>query len=109
FKADEQGVSLAELSRRLAMSRPTVLRTARTLARSGYLVQREDSRWRLGPAAGLLGVKYQTSFDVGNLIDGVLRYLGTFTGESVALFVKEDGGRTCIARVDRPSLQRHHI
>lgn len=53
-------MSLAELSRRLGMGKPTLLRTARTLARSGYLVQMEDRRWRLGPAAGWLGVRYQT-------------------------------------------------
>jgi DNA-binding IclR family transcriptional regulator len=109
FGASEQGLSLSELSRRLGMGKPTVLRTARTLARSGYLVQSDDSRWRLGPAAGSLGVRYQTSFDVNNVIDSVLRRLAKVTRETVALFVAEGGGRTCVARVDRPSLERHHI
>jgi DNA-binding IclR family transcriptional regulator len=109
FGANEQGLSLAELARRLDMGKPTVLRTARTLERAGYLVQMEDSRWRLGPSAGWLGVRYQTSFDVGNLIDLVLRRLAGATHETAALYVVEGAGRACVARVDRPSLTRHHI
>jgi DNA-binding IclR family transcriptional regulator len=109
FRPDEECLALSELARRLGMGKTTVLRTARTLARSGYLVQLEDSRWRLGPAAGWLGVRYQTSFDVSNVIDSTLRQLASTTGETTALFVLEEGGRTCVARVDRPSLERHHI
>jgi len=109
FGAHEQGMSLAELSRRLDMGKPTLLRTARTLARSGYLVQMEDRRWRLGPAAGWLGVRYQTSFDANDAIDHVLRRLAGSTRESAALFVIDGSSRTCVARVDRPSLTRHHI
>jgi DNA-binding IclR family transcriptional regulator len=109
FLPHEQGVRLSELSRRLGMDKSTLLRTARTLARSGYLTQLEDSRWRLGPAAGSIGVRYQTSFDIGNDIDVVLRRLASGTDETAAFFVLEGDARTCIARVDRPSLERHHI
>ena len=109
FHADEQGLSLAELSRRLQMEKSTLLRTARTLARSGYLAQIEDGRWRLGPACGVLGVRYQTSFDARDIIDSALRRLAARCGETAALFVPEDNGRTCVARVDKPSLDRHHI
>ncbi len=109
FRPDEQSVSLSELSRRLGMGKTTVLRTARTLARSGYLSQLGDSRWRLGPAAGWIGVRYQTSFDIKNVIDSVLRKLARETAETAAFFVMEGDGRTCVARVDRPSLERLHI
>jgi DNA-binding IclR family transcriptional regulator len=109
FHAHEQGVSLAELSRRVGMEKTTVLRTARTLARSGYLTQIDDGRWRLGPAAGWLGVRYQTAFDVSDVIDSVLRRLTAATGETTALFVREGSSRTCIARVERPSLKRAYI
>ncbi len=109
FGAHEQGMSLAELSRRLGLGKPGVLRTARTLARAGYLVQMDDRRWRLGPAAGWLGVRYQTSFDANDAIDLVLRRLAGSTRESAALFVIEGNTRTCVARVDRPSLVRQYI
>lgn len=47
FEVNEQTVSLTELSQRLNMLKTTVLRTARTLARSAYLAQTEEGRWRL--------------------------------------------------------------
>src|SRR5690606_28348568 len=97
------------LSRRVGMRKTTVLRTARTLARSGYLAQWEDGRWRLGPAAGWLGVRYQTAFDARDIIESVLRALTDNTGETTALFVREANSRTCVARVERPSLERHFI
>lgn len=109
FEVNEQTVSLSELSRRLNMGKSTVLRTARTLGRSGYLVQTDDGRWRLGPAAGWLGVRYQTSFDVDNVIDSLLRHLSNVTGETAAFFVREGHSRTCVARVDRTSLARIHV
>src|SRR5690606_909473 len=100
---------LSELSRRLSMGKSTVLRTARTLAAAGYLAQTQDGRWRLGPAAGWLGVRYQTSFDVNNVIDGLLRQLHAQTGETGAFFVREGNWRTCVARVDRLSMERVHL
>jgi DNA-binding IclR family transcriptional regulator len=109
FEINEQTLSLSELSRRLNMGKSTVLRTARTLGRSGYLVQTDDARWRLGPAAGWLGVRYQTSFDVDNVIDSLLRHLSNATGETAAFFVREGHSRTCVARVDRTSLARIHV
>jgi DNA-binding IclR family transcriptional regulator len=109
FVVNEHTVSLTELSRRLGMQKSTVLRTARTLARSDYLTQTENGRWRLGPAAGWLGVRYQTSFDVDNIIDSLLRKLSVETGETAAFFVREGDLRTCVARVDRVSLQRVHL
>lgn len=109
FAVNEQTVSLTELSQRLAMDKSTLLRTARTLARSGYLAQTADGRWRLGPAAGWLGVRYQTSFDVDNVIDSILRHLSDVSGETAAFFVREGQARTCVARVDRTSLSRIHV
>ncbi len=109
FHVDEQTVSLSELSRRLGMGKSTVLRTARTLASAGYLAQTEDGRWRLGPAAGWLGLRYQTSFDVNNVIDALLRRLHGVTGETAAFFVREGNWRSCVARVDRLSMARVHV
>ncbi len=109
FGTHEHGLTLAELARRLDMEKSTVLRTARTLEQAGYLVQREDSRWRLGPASGWLGVRYQTAFDLGDSVDTVLRWLSDTTGETTALFVHEGRMRTCVARVEKASLVRQHI
>jgi DNA-binding IclR family transcriptional regulator len=81
FALGESHLSLAELSRRCGLHKTTVLRLARTLARSGYMVQREDGEWRLGPSSGWLGARYQAGFDVQNVLEPALRELTQLSGE----------------------------
>src|SRR3569832_2438617 len=57
FEVGEHSLTLAELSRRSNMHKTTVLRLARTLALSNYMVQTEDGQWRLGAAAGGRGAR----------------------------------------------------
>ena len=109
FKVDESQLSLAELSRRTSMHKTTVLRLARTLALSDYMVQCEDGEWRLGPAAGWLGMRYQSGFDVNNVVEPTLRALSQLTGESASFYVREGDIRACISRVEGPQSVRHHV
>lgn len=110
FHVDDAFVSLAEISRRTNIHKTTVLRLARTLAEGRYLVQRqEDGAWRLGPAAGWLGARYQASFDVNNAIEPALLELTKKTNESTSFFVREGNIRTCLFRVEGPQSIRHHI
>lgn len=108
FALGESRLSLAELSRRCQLHKTTVLRLARTLAQAGYMVQREDGDWRLGPSAGWLGARYQSSFDVQNVLEPALRELTRITGESAAFYVREGAVRTCLVRVEGPQALRHH-
>jgi len=108
FALGESHLSLAVLSRRCALHKTTVLRLARTLAQSGFMVQREDGDWRLGPAAGWLGARYQAGFDVQNVLEPALRELTQATGESAAFYVREGNVRTCLVRVEGPQALRHH-
>ncbi|MFC5521378.1 IclR family transcriptional regulator [Polaromonas jejuensis] len=108
FALGESHLSLAELSRRCGLHKTTVLRLARTLALSGYMVQRDDGEWRLGPAAGWLGARYQAGFDVQNVLEPALRELTQASGESAAFYVREGNVRTCLVRVEGPQALRHH-
>lgn len=108
FALGDAQLSLAELSRRCVMHKTTVLRIARTLAMHGYMVQRDDGEWRLGPAAGWLGARYQSGFDMQNVIEPMLRDLTRLTGESAAFYVREGDFRTCLVRVEGPHPLRHH-
>lgn len=108
FALGESHLALAELSRRSRLHKTTVLRLARTLAQSGYMVQREDGDWRLGPAAGWLGARYQAGFDVQNVLEPALRELSQASGESAAFYVREGAVRTCLVRVEGPQALRHH-
>lgn len=109
FSVGEASLSLAELSRRSGMHKTTALRLARTLALSGYMVQREDGEWRLGPATGWLGARYQAGFDVNNVVEPTLRRLSQVTGESGSFYVREGDIRACIARVEGLQAVRHHV
>ena len=109
FEVGESSLSLAELSRRTDMHKTTVLRLARTLAQSRYMVQTEDGQWRLGPATGWLGARYQAGFDVNRVVEPALHQLVKETGESASFYVREGDIRACVARVEGPQSLRHHV
>jgi len=109
FQVGESALSLAELSRRAGMHKTTALRLARTLALSQYMVQTEDGQWRLGPAAGWLGARYQAGFDVNNVVEPALHQLVKETGESASFYVREGDIRSCVARVEGPQSVRHNV
>lgn len=109
FEVGESSLSLAELSRRGGMHKTTVLRLARTLAQSNYMVQTDDGQWRLGPAAGWLGARYQAGFDVNNVVEPALHELVKLTGESASFYVREGDIRSCVARVEGPQSVRHNV
>lgn len=109
FEVGESALSLAELSRRCGMHKTTALRLARTLALSQYMVQTEDGQWRLGPAAGWLGARYQAGFDVNNVVEPALHELVKQTGESASFYVREGDMRSCVARVEGPRSVRHNV
>lgn len=109
FAIGEAALSLAELSRRAGMHKTTALRLARTLALSNYMVQTEDGQWRLGPAAGWLGARYQAGFDVNNAVEPTLHELVKETGESASFYVREGDIRSCVARVEGPHSVRHNV
>lgn len=109
FRIGEPELALAELSRRTGLHNTTVLRLARTLARSGFMVQGEGGQWRLGPAAGWLGARYQAGFDINDVVEPTLRALTQATQESASFYVREGDERACIARVEGPQPVRHHV
>lgn len=109
FRIGERHVTLAELSRRTGLHNTTVLRLARTLAQAGYMVQRSEGQWRLGPAAGWLGARYQAGFDINNVVEPTLRALSKVTQESASFYVREGDERACISRVEGPQSVRHHV
>lgn len=109
FHAGESALTLGELARRTGLHKTTVLRIARTMAATRYLVQLENGSWRLGPGAGWLGARYQTVFGQTASIEPVLRDLSRVTGESAAFYVREGSSRICVVRVDGPQTIRHHV
>lgn len=99
FDGHEAQLPLAALARRTGLAKPTVLRLARTLAASGYLVPLPGGAWRLGPAAARLGAGYQRAFDLRNVIEPALQGLAQQTGHSASFFALELGQRVRLLRV----------
>jgi DNA-binding IclR family transcriptional regulator len=108
FTADDRSLSLAELARRVGLSKPTVLRFTKSLARAGYLVRNEDATFRLGPKLARLGTLYQAGFRIEDYVQPALRRLAQETGESAAFYVREGDMRICLFRVDSPQSVGHH-
>ena len=109
FEIGDQHLSLAEISRRTGLHNTTVLRLARTLALSGYMVQKEEGTWRLGAAAGWLGARYQAGFDINDVVEPTLRQLSFDTKESASFYVRDGAVRSCISRIEGPQSVRHHV
>lgn len=99
FGEDASRLSLAELSRRLALPKTSVLRVARTLAAHGYLAPVEGGAWRLGPATSRLSARYRVAFDVHNLIEPAMRALAAATRQSVSYFVPDGDARVRLLHV----------
>jgi DNA-binding IclR family transcriptional regulator len=109
FDGDELYLPLHELAHRTGMHKPTTLRLARTLAAARFLVKREDGAWRLGPAAGWIGSRYQAQFDLDAAIEPILQQLSASTGERASLFVFEGNLRSCLMRCDGSGAIQSHI
>ncbi|MDM0054723.1 IclR family transcriptional regulator [Variovorax fucosicus] len=109
FDGDEVYLPLNELARRTGMHKPTTLRLARSLATARFLVWREDGAWRLGPAAGWIGSRYQAQFDLDSAIEPTLRQLSALTGETASFFIFEGNLRSCLMRCEGPKGIQHHI
>ncbi len=108
FALGEPQLSLADISRRCDLHKTTALRILRTLATGNYVVPCDDGAWRLGPAAGWLGARYQSGFDVQDVVEPMLRKLSKATRESAAFYVREGDFRTCLMRVEGVQPLRHH-
>ncbi|KMK67649.1 IclR family transcriptional regulator [Puniceibacterium sp. IMCC21224] len=109
FEEQDGALSLAELARRTELDKATALRIARTLANRHFLVQNVDSTWRLGPALIRLGTFYQSNFNIRDVAMPQLALLARTTGESAALYVRENDHRVCLFRHDSEQSIRHHV
>lgn len=107
FTDSDFSLTLGELSRRAELDRSTVLRIARSLAKSEMLVRNDDASWRLGPKLIRLGAIYQATFKTSAMVEPLLADISASSGESAAVYVKEGQGRVCLFRHDSSQSIRH--
>lgn len=104
FDARDRGLTVAELLKRVDLSRPTLYRLLRTLRGKGFLsASGEPRQFHLGPAVAQLAHLWNAQLDLKALAQPAMQRIWEETGETVALFVPEGQYRVCIAEI--PSAQ----
>ena len=103
FAAGDKELLVADLLKRVDLSRPTLYRLLHTLEKKGFVVsQGEPQRFRLGPAVAKLAHVWSSSMDLQALARPVMMEAWSHTSETVALFVPRGEMRLCIAEIQSP-------
>jgi DNA-binding IclR family transcriptional regulator len=101
FQPGDEELSVAELLKRVDLSRPTLYRLLATLEHNGFLSSSgEPQRFRLGSAVARLAYVWNTSNRIADIAQPPLRRLWESTGETAALFVPEGAYRLCVAEIE---------
>ena len=109
FGANDQSLSLAELSRRTGLYKSTILRHLQSLERRSFMIRATNGNYRLGPMLLQLGNAYLKGFNLEGVLLPLLESLALETEESASFFVVEGGSRRCLYRVDSKQQVRHAV
>ncbi len=103
FTAETPELRLTDLSNRLGIPKPQVLRIVSTLEQGGYLERDpQTKRYRLGIRLFQLGALVQRQMDIRRIAQPWLRSLAAETQETVGLFVPDSYGPVCMDVIDSP-------
>lgn len=109
FEDSIDGMTLTDLTNATGLYHSTVLRLCESLEHFGHLKRLEDGRYMLGPMLFHLGMIYQSSFRLRDYALPVLRTLVKETGETAAVYVREEDERVCLYRVEWQRSVRTHV
>jgi IclR family acetate operon transcriptional repressor len=103
FSPGDSELLVADLLKRVGLSRPTLYRLLHTLEKKGFVVSSgEPQRFRLGPAVARLAHVWSATLDLTAVARPVMLDAWTFTSETVALFVPRGEMRLCVAEMPSP-------
>lgn len=102
FLEGGQSLSLADLTRRTRLVKPTVLRLLLSLENAGYVIRLASGQYQLGAKVMQLGTVYRTNFALDAHVLPILRHLADVTQETTSFHVKEGNNRLCLFRVESP-------
>lgn len=100
FSPSDERLSLAELSRRTGLYKSTVLRLLGALEHGGFVRKLADGQYGVGPQPLRLAAIYQRSFQVGHVIEPILKTLSAQTGETASFYVRHGSARVALFRVE---------
>jgi DNA-binding IclR family transcriptional regulator len=100
FAPGDNELLVADLLKRVGLTRPTLYRLLHTLEKKGFVVSSgEPQRFRLGPAVARLAHVWSTTLDLTAVARPVMLEAWSYTSETVALFVPRGEMRLCIAEI----------
>jgi DNA-binding IclR family transcriptional regulator len=103
FAPGDQELLVADLLKRVGLSRPTLYRLLHTLEKKGFVTASGDpQRFRLGPSVARLAHVWSTSVDLTAVARPMMMQAWSFTAETVALFVPRGDMRLCLAEIPSP-------
>jgi len=102
FHASDNGLTHAQIAERTGLPKPTISRLTYTLCELGYLSHGgRNDRFRLGPAAIVLGSVAQVAVGFVDRVSDDMQRLADETG-TLALISVRDGDRMMLVRTWRP-------
>ncbi|MES2183171.1 MAG: IclR family transcriptional regulator [Pseudomonadota bacterium] len=103
FRPGDDELLVAEILKRVDLSRPTLYRLLGTLENKGFLVASgEPQRFRLGSAVAQLAHTWTAGHSLREVAQPMMRRLWEATRETVSLFVPDGSYRVCIAEMESP-------
>ena len=103
FSPGDSELLVADLLKRVGLSRPTLYRLLHTLEKKGFVASSgEPQRFRLGPAVARLAHVWGSTLDVSAVARPVMLEAWSYTSETVALFVPRGDMRLCLAEMQSP-------
>ncbi|CAN5350801.1 IclR family transcriptional regulator [soil metagenome] len=109
FENAIDGMTLAELASSTGLYHSTILRLCESLEQFRFIKRLSDGRYTLGPMPFHLGMLYQSTFRLRDLVIPVLRELTKRTLETAAIYVREGSERICLHRVELPRTVRMNV
>jgi DNA-binding IclR family transcriptional regulator len=109
FADEDRKLSLAELAKRTGLYKSTVIRLAKSLEKSRYLMRAEDGTYRLGSKVLSLGALYQKNFGTADIVPPVLREIVDVLHEGASFYVRDEAQRLCLHRIESPRAVRDSI
>jgi len=104
FDAEYSSLTVADLLKRVDLSRPTLYRLLYTLEQMGFVSSSGDpQRFSLGPSVGRLAWAWSSSIDIVQIALPIMREIWDHTGETVALFLPKGNMRVCVAELPSPN------
>jgi DNA-binding IclR family transcriptional regulator len=86
-------IGLTELEQRTGLFKSVICRYMLSFIKHGYVVQRQDSSYQLGPRAFQLGKAFEEKFSYADFILPSLANLVKETGESATFYIKQQDQR----------------